>query len=266
MTKSQITCLACCVFIVCSIFGQDQPNILWITIEDTSPQFIGCYGNEDALTLIIDRLAEEGVRFVNAFSTGTVCSPSRSAIITGVPTYKLGTGHHRSQVPVPKSIKGFPYFLKKTGYYTSNNAKTDYNVAHEKEFIAEHGASTLNEQVQLLKSKNRIVRYWAMIGLKSRPKEHVSSFKKEIEMAMGDRYPPVAAMASAMVYNHFCNEDAEQRVKQFCKSDNMHLALLALNDILYFDEKGPFLETVREVREMPDRNYNVNAACMDYLG
>jgi len=114
-----------------------KPNILWITIEDTSPQFIGCYGNENARTPVIDRLAEEGVRFVNAFSTGTVCSPSRTAIITGVKTYKTGTGNHRSKYPVPEYIKGFPYYLQQQGYYVTNNAKTDYNVENEPQFIDE---------------------------------------------------------------------------------------------------------------------------------
>jgi arylsulfatase A-like enzyme len=118
-------------------FAQQKPNILWVTIEDTSPQFIGCYGNADAKTPVIDKLAEEGVRFTNAFSTGTVCSPSRTAIITGVKTYRTGTGNHRSKYPVPDFIKGFPFYLQREGYYTTNNAKTDYNVAGEKEFIAE---------------------------------------------------------------------------------------------------------------------------------
>ena len=114
-----------------------KPNILWITIEDTSPQFIGCYGNKHADTPVIDRMAEEGVRFTNAFSTGTVCSPSRTAIITGVKTYQAGTGNHRSKYPVPDFMKGFPYYLRQQGYHSSNNVKTDYNVAGEEAFIAE---------------------------------------------------------------------------------------------------------------------------------
>lgn len=117
--------------------AQDKPNILWITIEDTSPQFIGCYGNNDASTPVIDKLADEGIRFTNAFSTGSVCSPSRSTIITGVPTYKMGTGNHRSNYPIPDFIHGFPHYLKEQGYYTSNNFKTDYNIANEKDFIKE---------------------------------------------------------------------------------------------------------------------------------
>ena len=116
---------------------QDKPNILWITIEDTSPQFIGCYGNKIARTPHIDNLATEGIRFMNAFSTGTVCSPSRTCIITGLKTYTAGTGNHRSKYPVPDYVKGFPYYLQKAGYYTSNNHKTDYNIANEQAFINE---------------------------------------------------------------------------------------------------------------------------------
>lgn len=121
----------------CQVKTEEKPNILWITIEDTSPQFIGCYGNSNANTPVIDQLANEGVRFVNAFSTGTVCSPSRTNIITGVKTYKTGTGNHRSAFPVPDYIKGFPYYLQEQGYYTSNNVKTDYNVLDEKAYITE---------------------------------------------------------------------------------------------------------------------------------
>jgi len=603
-----------------ALSAQESPNILWITIEDTSPQFIGAYGNVDAKTPVIDQLAMEGVRFTNAFSTGTVCSPSRSAIITGVPTYKMGTGHHRSEVPVPDSIKGFPYFLKKEGYYTSNNAKTDYNVADEKEFIqtawhessddagwwnkdkgqpffsvfnfaeshqsrtmsmsydwyvanvwehlpeecrmadtdfemppiyldspemrkqmarvynsialtdirigellkkleddglrddtiifffADHGegmprgktngidygyrvplviwfpekykhlspwgtshavteelvsfedlaptiislagtnvpeylkgrilfgenrskpvnqlllssdradngpdmvrtitdgryiysrnympfvpalryiryieisdiakqmridlkngqldslqksvllerpmeylfdlqndawetknlseskthqdilekmrqaleeklkkakdihflpeyelgeiaksitpyefrknktansfnsiytaaslsgkrdASSLQKQMALLKNENPIVRYWAITGLKSHPKEKIKPFKNQILNAMNDAYPPVVILASSLSYEIFKSSIAEEKVKQFVESDNMHLALLAVNELLYFENKAPFLKTIKKVHQMPDRHYNVKAACMDYLG
>ena len=126
------------LFLLVSTFAHAQkPNILWVTIEDTSPQFIGCYGNEDASTPVIDQLAREGVRFTNAFSTGTVCSPSRSTLITGVRTYKMGTGNHRSQYPIPEFIKGFPYYLQKEGYYVTNNSKTDYNIANAEEFTRE---------------------------------------------------------------------------------------------------------------------------------
>jgi len=114
-----------------------KPNILWITIEDTSPQFVGCYGNKAARTPTIDWIANEGIQFVNAFSTGTVCSSSRSAIITGCRTNATGTGNHRSTYPIPEFIRGFPAFLNEAGYYTTNNSKTDYNTSAAERIIEE---------------------------------------------------------------------------------------------------------------------------------
>ncbi len=136
-TKNYKLLLANFLFLSSAAFSQQKPNILWVTIEDTSPQFIGCYGNKDASTPVIDKLAEEGVRFTNAFSTGTVCSPSRSTIITGVRTFKMGTGNHRSNYTIPDFIHGFPYYLQKRGYYVTNNSKTDYNVGNVQAFTRE---------------------------------------------------------------------------------------------------------------------------------
>lgn len=114
-----------------------RPNILWLTFEDTSPQFIGCYGDSMAKTPTMDKLASEGVRFTSAYSTGTVSSPSRFCLITGMTPTTMGTGNHRSQYPIPEFVHGFPKYLKDAGYYTSNNYKTDYNNAREKEIIEE---------------------------------------------------------------------------------------------------------------------------------
>ncbi|NJN33479.1 MAG: sulfatase [Saprospiraceae bacterium] len=121
-----------------TVFAQkERPNIVWLTFEDTSPQFIGCYGNKAAKTPFMDSLAKIGTRFTRAFATGSVCSPSRTALITGMKTYTLGTGHHRSAYPIPEFVKGFPFYLKNAGYYCTNNEKTDYNVANAKAFTAE---------------------------------------------------------------------------------------------------------------------------------
>lgn len=602
------------------VFGQTKPNILWITIEDTSPQFIGCYGNKNARTPVIDKLADGGIRFTNAFSTGTVCSPSRSAIITGVHTFKMGTGNHRSNYRIPDFIKGFPYYMQQQGYYVTNSYKTDYNVANMKEFTAEtwnessgkagwwnrtpgqpffavfnfndshqsrtmshsyewyeqhvlgnlskeeliaedafemppfyndtpemrkhfarvynsikltdkrigellekldkdnlrdstiiffyadHGegiprgktnginlgyrvpfiiwfpemykhlspwgtagvvtdelidfkdlAPTLislsggeipdhmigrvllgdnrspeadhlilsadradngpdlvrsitdgrfiysrnfmpfmpqmryiryveiaditnemrsdlqkeqlntlqksifeerpaeflfdiendvwettnlaenpayknvlkkmrnqldkeiiasrdvhflpeyelgsisqngaayefrqdnekypikeiyaaaslsgkrgeqitRQQIDLLNSDNKIVRYWAIMGLRSQTPEFLKPFQDKIVLSIDDKYIPVAVMAASISYQNFENKEAEKKLKEFCKSDNMDIALLAVNQLLYVSNKKPFIETVKAVYEMPGRNYNVKAACLDFLG
>jgi arylsulfatase A-like enzyme len=117
---------------------QTAPNIVWITIEDTSPDFIGCYGNKQVKTPNIDALAAEGVRFTNAFSTNMVCSPSRHTIITGLRTAEDGCGNHRSSYKIPAHVKGFAYYLKSSGYFTSNNSKTDYNIDDEPSFVRQN--------------------------------------------------------------------------------------------------------------------------------
>lgn len=61
---------------------QKQPNVLIISWHDTGRWF-GCYGNEYVVTPNIDRLAGEGHRFTNYFSTSSVCSPSRASMLTG---------------------------------------------------------------------------------------------------------------------------------------------------------------------------------------
>ena len=60
---------------------QDRPNILWITSEDNSP-VLGCYGDKQAHTPNLDRLAAEGVRYRNAFANAPVCSAARSTVRT----------------------------------------------------------------------------------------------------------------------------------------------------------------------------------------
>ena len=117
----------------------DRPNVLWISLEDTTPRF-GCYGDELARTPNIDRLAGSGCRYPNAFSTAGVCAPSRSAIITGMYQTSIGTHHMRTthtnrstpDMPTPYSavpppyVKTFTEYLRAAGYYCTNNNKTDY--------------------------------------------------------------------------------------------------------------------------------------------
>jgi N-sulfoglucosamine sulfohydrolase len=103
-------------------------NILWLSCEDTSPHF-GCYGDTYAVTPNIDKLATQGQRFTNAFSTYGVCAPCRSSIITAMYPASIGTNHMRSEGVPPPHVKCFPEYLRAAGYYCTNNVKTDYNFA-----------------------------------------------------------------------------------------------------------------------------------------
>ncbi|MCB0046225.1 MAG: sulfatase-like hydrolase/transferase [Caldilineaceae bacterium] len=59
------------------------PNILWITTDQQRFDTLGCYENDFVHTPNIDRLAEQGFLFENAFSQSPVCSPSRASFLTG---------------------------------------------------------------------------------------------------------------------------------------------------------------------------------------
>jgi len=113
-----------------------QPNIVWIIADDMSPH-IGALGYEYAQTPNLDSLAQEGIRYTNAFATNPVCSPTRSALITGLYATTTGTHNLRSTAPLPDRIKGFPHYLRESGYFTANQGKTDYNTRDANRLIKE---------------------------------------------------------------------------------------------------------------------------------
>ncbi|MDZ7620351.1 MAG: sulfatase, partial [Patescibacteria group bacterium] len=112
-----------------SALAAERPNILWITSEDNSP-YLGCYGDRQAHTPHLDKLAAEGVRYRNAFANAPVCSTARTTLITGMYACSLGAHHHRSRVATPARFKLYPEHLRAAGYYCTNNSKTDYNLAN----------------------------------------------------------------------------------------------------------------------------------------
>jgi len=68
------------------------PNILWIGLDQFRPDAIGCYGNPICQTPNLDRLARQGVRFSNAYTTCCLCSPARASMLTGRFAFKHGMG------------------------------------------------------------------------------------------------------------------------------------------------------------------------------
>jgi len=106
-----------------------EPNIVWIVGEDMGPE-LGCYGDPNATTPNIDRLAREGARFTRCFTHAPVCAPSRSGLITGRYPTSIGTHHMRSTLLKPPPL--FTDFLRSAGYTVcwptrSPYGKTDFN-------------------------------------------------------------------------------------------------------------------------------------------
>ncbi len=103
--------------------AQPRPNVLWFIVDDMSANF-SSYGEKLIATPHVDRLAREGVRFSRAFTTAPVCSPCRSAFITGMYQTTIGAHHHRSgrgveKVNLPAGMVPVPKIFQDAGYFTA---------------------------------------------------------------------------------------------------------------------------------------------------
>jgi arylsulfatase A-like enzyme len=134
MTPNKSTALIALLIIhthVVSTVADDtdgRPNILWLTSEDNSVDWIGCYGNPQVTTPSIDQLAAQGFRYTHCYANAPVCAPMRSTWITGVMAISMGTHPMRSVYKIPHDkIKLYPDLLNDRGYYTGNWKKMDYN-------------------------------------------------------------------------------------------------------------------------------------------
>jgi len=148
--------LTALLFSAVGTIADDRPNILWIFCEDLSPYF-GCYGDEvnEGHTPTIDQLAAEGVLFERVMMPAPVCSPCRSAMITGVMQTTTGTHQHRSsrapdgtvvpedtRIHLPEGVKTIPELFRDAGYFTFNSGKDDYNFHYDRRALYSVGTKS----------------------------------------------------------------------------------------------------------------------------
>ncbi len=133
--------------------GYIQPNIVLVLFEDMSSR-VGAFGDPIAHTPNFDRIASEGVRYTNVFTSSGVCAPSRAALITGRYQQTIGAQYMRTTSAVglppggpqnylavpPAEVKAFPELLRADGYHTSNDSKTDYQFGEPFTIWDESGA------------------------------------------------------------------------------------------------------------------------------
>lgn len=108
--------------------AQNKPNIVIFLADDLNQKDIGCYGNTDVKTPNIDRLAAEGKRFNRAYAAAPICTPSRSAIFTGL--YPFKNGSQMNHFTVRPNTKNLPQYLQKLGYRVVISGKTDVFPLH----------------------------------------------------------------------------------------------------------------------------------------
>jgi arylsulfatase A-like enzyme len=162
--------------------AEQRPNIVWFIVDDMSANY-SCYGEKLIQTPVVDGLAARGVRFANAFVTAPVCSPCRSALITGMYQTTIGSHHHRSgrgveKINLPDGVQPIPELMQAAGYFTcigdglnlkaKGKGKTDYNFEYSPKIYNSHDWSDRQAnqpffmQVQLSGGKLREGKNWSM--------------------------------------------------------------------------------------------------------
>ena len=115
------------------LLAKDRPNIILVFIDDMGWGDFSCFGNQDASTPHIDRLAKEGIRFEQFYVNSPICSPSRVAISTGQypQRWKISSylGHRAQNVKrgmaqwLDPKAPMLARFLQNSGYATGHFGK-----------------------------------------------------------------------------------------------------------------------------------------------
>ena len=117
--------LLCCVSLLgfAALCGaSEKPNIIFLLADDIGYSDLSCYGAKHAKTPNLDKLASQGVRFLDAHSPASTCTPTRRAFITGQYSWRQQPGSSIAPGDAPLSIPvGTPTvasLLKQAGYHT----------------------------------------------------------------------------------------------------------------------------------------------------
>lgn len=118
-----LTCLFLCLSaLAVPVYADDQrpPNIVFMFADDLGYGDLGCYGHPYMQTPNLDRLAEQGTRFTQAYVTGITCNPSRTGYMTG--KFPASFARYTADFGFGKRIT-ITELLKEKGYATGHFGK-----------------------------------------------------------------------------------------------------------------------------------------------
>ena len=113
--------------VTCSVVSAQQPNIIFIMTDDMGYGDMSCFGQKNYSTPNLDKLASQGMKFVNAYSAGTVCTPTRAAFMTGSYPGRTTVGlmepliasKEDLQVGLTPAVPSLAMRMKSAGYATA---------------------------------------------------------------------------------------------------------------------------------------------------
>ena len=185
-----------------------RPNIVWIIVDDMSANF-SSFGEKLIQTPHVDRLVAEGTKFGRCFVTAPVCSPCRSALITGMYQTSIGAHHHRSgrgveKIVLPVGVEPVPKIFQRAGYYTTISSwtprdqalgKTDYNFQWDRsiydgnDWTGRSAGQPFFAQIQLHGGKHREHQNWPEVA-----RRELGSLTNRADVVLPPYYPRDAVL------------------------------------------------------------------------
>ncbi|MEM7091763.1 MAG: choline-sulfatase [Actinomycetota bacterium] len=102
----------------------DQPNLLFIQVDQLTASFLPAYGNTVAKTPHLDALAERSVVFDAAYTNFALCAPSRFSMMSGRLPSEIGAFDNGAEFP--SAIPTYAHYLKASGYHTALSGKMHF--------------------------------------------------------------------------------------------------------------------------------------------
>lgn len=184
-----------------------QPNILFVLMDDMGYADLGVYGNDAVHTPNIDQLAAEGMRIEQFYANSPICSPSRAAFITGQFPSRWGITSfiHTREANQKRGMKNFlskeapsfARFLQKSGYYTAHIGKWHLGGGRdisEAPYITEYGFNESVTQFEGL-GERYLATFETLPGLKDSTrfleKWSAELGKGEIHWAKRENFPEI---------------------------------------------------------------------------
>lgn len=106
--------------------SRQQPNIVFVMLDDMDLWDVGAYGSPDIVTETMDSLAAEGMRFTQYYAAGPVCSPTRTSLLTGHAPARYGVKRAVSDLSyrgIPGNVVTLGEVLRSAGYHTAHIGK-----------------------------------------------------------------------------------------------------------------------------------------------
>lgn len=119
------------LLIASGVLAAERPNIVFLLTDDQTIGAVGCYGNREVITPNMDRLAADGMRFLNHYDTTSICMASRACIMTGLYEYHHGCNFGHGDMKRSIFENSYTARLRKAGYFTGLVGKIGFELEDE---------------------------------------------------------------------------------------------------------------------------------------